>query len=111
MRYIKNWKPICLLSVDTKILPKALVELFKKYLILISGNQTVYVDGRVISDGGRLISGILDKTSFSKTLLTAKRRLAGWYFFSHTPSPTFLNTVNTDETFQQSGNKIPSGIY
>ena len=45
-------------------------------------------------------------TSFSKTLLTTKRRLTGWQFLAVDLSPTFLNTGTTDETFQQSGKQV-----
>ena len=40
---------------------------------------------------------------FSKTLLTAEKRLTGQYFLAVDLSPTFLNTGTTDETFRQSG--------
>ena len=50
-----------------KILWKALVEWINKYLpILICGNQTAYVDGRVISEGGILTLGILHTTNLKK---------------------------------------------
>ena len=44
-------------------------------------------------------------TSFSKTLLTTERRLKGRSFLAVNLSQTFLNTVTTNETFQQSGKK------
>ena len=51
-----------LLDVETKILSKGLGKRIKKYLpIFVSANQTAYADGRVISEGGRLISDILQK--------------------------------------------------
>ena len=42
-------------------------------------------------------------TSFSRILLATERRLTGQWFLVEDLSPTFLNTRNTDETFQQFG--------
>ena len=64
-RLIQNWRPISLLNIDLKILSKALANRIKKYLpFLISSNQTAYVEGRFISEGGRLFSDILQVTDF-----------------------------------------------
>ena len=58
-RFIKNWLPISLLNVDTKILSKALAAKLKPVLpSIISSNQTAYVQKRCISESGRLISVI-----------------------------------------------------
>ena len=66
-RFIKNWRPISLLNVDTKIISKVLSGRIKEVLpSLISSNQTAYVDGRIISESGRLISDILEITDLSK---------------------------------------------
>ena len=44
-KLIKNWRPICLLNVDTKFISKLLAERVKKVLLsLISKNQTTYVN-------------------------------------------------------------------
>ena len=60
-KLIKNWRPISVLNVDTKHISKVLVERLKKVLpFLISENQTAYVKGRFIREGGRLISDILE---------------------------------------------------
>ena len=60
-KLIKNWRPISLLNIDTKLISKVLAERLKKVLpSLISKNQTAYVKGRFISEGGRLISDILE---------------------------------------------------
>ena len=54
-------------NVDLKILPKALENCIKKYLIfLISSNQTAYVEAIFVSEGGRLFSDILQVTDFLK---------------------------------------------
>ena len=60
-RYIKNWRPISLLNVDTKITSKALTTKPKKVLpTIISSNQTAHVNKRCISESGRLISDIIE---------------------------------------------------
>ena len=51
---------ISLLSVNVKVISKALSKRLINYLpSLISDNQSAYVDGRFISEGGRLIADIL----------------------------------------------------
>ena len=66
-RFIKNWRAISLINVDTKIISKVLSGRIKEVLpSLISSNQTTYVDGRIISESGRLISDILEITDLSK---------------------------------------------
>ena len=66
-RFIKNWRPISLLNVDTTIISKVLSGRIKEVLpSLISSNQTAYVAGRIISESGRLISDILEITDLSK---------------------------------------------
>ena len=60
-KLIKNWRPISLLDVETKLISKVLAKKLKKVLpSLISKNQTAYVKGRCIKEGGRLISDILE---------------------------------------------------
>ena len=60
-RFLKNWRPISLLNVDLKILSKALASRLKPVLpSLINYNQTAYVSNRVIGEGGRLISDIIE---------------------------------------------------
>ena len=60
-RFVKNWRPISLLNVDTKILSKSLAEKLKNVLPeLISSNQTTYVKNRCISESGRLISDVIE---------------------------------------------------
>ena len=60
-RYIKNWRPISLLNVDTKILSKVFSNKLKTILpTLISLQQTAYVKNRFIGESGRLISDIIE---------------------------------------------------
>ena len=73
-RLIEKWRPISLLNVDAKIISKVLAKRLKNVLSpLISDNQTAYVNGRFFSEGGRLISDILeisDMLSLKGLLLT-----------------------------------------
>ena len=58
-----NWGPISPLNVDVKIISKTFSKHLKNALpSLISDNQSTYVDGRFISDGGRLIADVLKIT-------------------------------------------------
>ena len=60
-RYIKNWRPISLLNIDTKIISKAFAAKLKPILpSIISSNQTAYVEKRCISESGRLISDTME---------------------------------------------------
>ena len=59
--YIKNWRPISLLNIDTKILSKAISNNLKTVLpVFISSQQTAYVKNRFIGEYGRLISVIIE---------------------------------------------------
>ena len=60
-RYIKNWRPISLLNIETKILSKAFAARLESNLSsIISLNQTVYVEKSCILESGRLISDIIE---------------------------------------------------
>ena len=60
-RFVKNWRPISLLHVNTKIRSKSLAEKSKNVLPeLISSNQAAYVKNRCISESGRLISDVIE---------------------------------------------------
>ena len=59
-RHIKNWRPIPLLNVDTKIVSNVFAAKLKHILpSIISSNQTAYVEKRCISKKCRLISDIM----------------------------------------------------
>ena len=62
-RLIKNWRPISLLNIDTKLISKVIAIRLKKILNnLFSENQIAYLNNRFISEGGRLISDIVEIT-------------------------------------------------
>ena len=63
-RFTKNWRPISLLNIDTKIIRKVLSTRIKSVLpFLISSNQTAYVRNRFISESGILIPDILERAN------------------------------------------------
>ena len=60
-RYLKNWRPISLLNVDTKIFSKAISNKLKAVLpTLISSQQTAHVKNRFIGESNRLIPDIIE---------------------------------------------------
>ena len=62
-RYLKNWRPISFINVDTKIASKCLASWIKKVLSsLIHSDHTAYVKDRYIGESSRLISDILEYT-------------------------------------------------
>ena len=62
---IENWRPISLLNVDLKIFSKAVASRFRACLdTIISSEQCTYVEGRSISQNGRLIYDILEACEF-----------------------------------------------
>ena len=66
-RLIQNWRPVFLLNVDAKIISKALSKHLKNVLpSRISDNQSAYVDGRFISEGGRLTADVLQTNDVLK---------------------------------------------
>ena len=71
---IKNWRPISLLNIDTKLIFKVLPERLKNVLhSLMSSDQIANVKGRFISEGVRLISDVLeicDKLQIKDFLMT-----------------------------------------
>ena len=59
-RLIKNWRPISIINVDSKIASKAFASRMKKVLNnIIKCDQTAYVKGRYIGESIRLITDIL----------------------------------------------------
>ena len=66
-RYIKNWRPISLLNVATKLISKTFASRLKDVLpLLISHQQTAYVKNRNINESGRLMSDILKNCNNQK---------------------------------------------
>ena len=67
-------RPISLLNIDTKLISKVFASRLKNLLpCLISSDQTAYVKGRFISEGGRLISDAIemcDKLQIKGFLMT-----------------------------------------
>ena len=62
-RLIKNWRPISLLNVDSKLISKSLANRLQDVMPnLVSENQSAYVNNRFISKSGKLISDILEIT-------------------------------------------------
>ena len=65
--YLKNWRPISLINVDTKILSKSLALRIKKVLSsLIHSDQTAYIKDRYIGESVRLINDVLKFTDHGK---------------------------------------------
>ena len=65
-RLIKNWRPISLINVDTKIAFKALAKRLENILPdLIHYNQNAYVKGRSIFEAIRTIDDVLEYTKCS----------------------------------------------
>ena len=72
--FIKNWRPILLLNINTELISKVLAERLKNVLpSLISSDQTASLKERFISEGGRLTSDVLeicDKLQIKGFLMT-----------------------------------------
>ena len=66
-RYIKNWRPIFLLDVDTKIASKALALRLEKVLpFVINEDQYAYVKNRTIFDAVQSIDDIMEYTKINQ---------------------------------------------
>ena len=74
-RLVKNWRPISLMNVDTKIASKVLALIMKKVIPnLINYDQIAYVKGRIIGESIRIIDDILyhaDQENLDGILFTA----------------------------------------
>ena len=92
-RYIKNWRPIFLLSADAKLLSKTLAAKLKPILpSIISSDQTVQVGKRCISQSGRLISDIME--------IGGKKNIPGYLVILKKFSfgDKFINWINSQGT-------------
>ena len=66
-RFLKNWRPITLLNVDTKIASKAIAKRIESTLPdIIHYTQSAYVPGRFIGENVRLIDDLLSFTRENK---------------------------------------------
>ena len=66
-RCVKNWRPISLLNVDTKIVSKVFAMRLEKVLShVINGDQYAHVKGRSIFDAVRSIGDIMDYTMINQ---------------------------------------------
>lgn len=101
-RFIQNWRPISLLSVDLKIISKAFAKRLKETLpMLISTQQTAYVQNRNISEVGRLISDIIeicDKHNIDGYLVTMDIKKA-FDYLEHSFLIAVLEKFNFGENF------------
>ena len=62
-RFMKNWQPISLINIDTKIASKALAARMENVLTsIVHCNQTAYVKDRYIGESVRLITDFLAYT-------------------------------------------------
>ena len=60
---MKNWRPISLINVDAKIIPKVLAKRLEKVLpYIIHPNQNAFVKGTSIFDALRTIDDVVDYT-------------------------------------------------
>ena len=81
-RLVKNWRPISLMSVDTKIASKVLALRMNKVTPnSINYDQTAYVKGRFIGESIRIIDDILlfyhaDKENLDGMLFAADMKMA-----------------------------------
>ena len=97
---MKNWRPIFLLNTDAKRDSKILVQRLKSVLqSLISSNQTAYLNRGLISEGGRLLSDVLETSDSLKMkgfLLTINIEKV-----FDTVNHKFLQTVQENYGFNQ----------
>ena len=62
-RFIKNWRPISLINIVTKVLSKSIATSIKKVIgTVVSNDQTTYVPGRHTGESVRLICDLLEYT-------------------------------------------------
>ena len=105
--FIKNWRPIALLSVDYKILAKILANRLKKVIHkIINTDQTGYIKGRYIGENIRLIkdvitylnvkdkAGILCLIDFEKAFDTVKWNFIKKALKAFNFGPSFIKWVD-----------------
>ena len=92
-RYIKNWRPIFLLSAHTKLLSKTFAAKPKPILLsIISSYETVHVGKRCINQSDRLISDIME--------IGGKKNIPGYLVILKKFSfgDKFINWINSQGT-------------
>ena len=63
---LKNWRPITPLTIDYKILSKALADRLHEVLpLIIHSDQTASIRVRTINDNARLLHGLVSRSSYS----------------------------------------------
>ncbi len=68
--FLKNWRPVALLTTEYNILFKCLANRLKKYLnVIVHRDQTYYVPKKTISDNLFLIRDVLDICKVFKTTI------------------------------------------
>lgn len=112
-RLIKNWRPISVINVDTKIASKVLAKRLEHILPdLIHYHQNVYVEGRSIFDAVRTIddvleytkqsgqSGILVTINFEKAFDSLDHRFLLKVLHTVNFGPFFIQCIQTFQMFQ-----------
>ena len=100
-RLIKNWRPISLINVDSKIASKALASRMKTVLSnIIKCDQTAYVKGRYIGESIRLVTDILEYTENMKRsefyfLLILRKHLTQSNMHLYLPLLNHLDSVHS----------------
>ena len=103
-QFLKNWRPISLLSVIYKLASTVISNRLKNVLdILISNAQTGFLKGRFIGDGTRLVYDIMHYLDYND--LSGQLMLVDFQKAFDSVSWTFLSAVlkffNFGKSFQQ----------
>jgi len=116
VQQLKNWRPISLINVDTKIISRAVTERTKKVLgDLISPEQLGFMKGRLITEGNQLIEMLLkDKNNPSTGEIVSIDFAKAFDSVSHEYLIETLKQMNFPsefiETFKLLYNKAESAV-
>jgi hypothetical protein len=113
LRLLKNWRPLCLLNTDYKILTKVLVNRLQNVLNdIVHTDQNGFIKGRFIGENIRLITDIIEYSKRTKikgliTLLDFEKAFdtVNWHFLQNT-----LKAFNFGNTFRRWINIIYADI-